>query len=312
MGVALYARVSTSKQAVKDLSIPDQLCQMRDWCRKQGYAVAVEYIEPGATATDDRRVVFQQMIAEACMSPSPFEAIVVHSFSRFFRDALEFGLYERQLNKHGVKLISITQQTSEDPAGEMARKIFSLFDEYQSKENAKHTLRAMKDNARRGFFTGSRPPFGFKVVETEEKGRNGRKKRMEIEPDEARTVKLIFSIYLGEAGKAFGMKSLATHLNELGLSARGMCWTRGRVNDILSNSAYIGELYFNRVNAKTRQEKPKSEWVLVKVTPIVREETFRAAKVRREERQPDKSNPSPANSPTLLTAFSSAESAERG
>ena len=30
MAVALYARVSTPKQAEKDLSIPDQLKQMRD------------------------------------------------------------------------------------------------------------------------------------------------------------------------------------------------------------------------------------------------------------------------------------------
>ncbi len=30
MAVALYARVSTAKQAEKDLSIPDQLRQMRD------------------------------------------------------------------------------------------------------------------------------------------------------------------------------------------------------------------------------------------------------------------------------------------
>jgi hypothetical protein len=28
------------------------------------------------------------------------------------------------------------------------------FDEYQSKENGKHTLRAMKENARQGFWTG--------------------------------------------------------------------------------------------------------------------------------------------------------------
>ena len=33
MIVALYARVSTSKQAEKDLSIPDQVSQMRAWCR---------------------------------------------------------------------------------------------------------------------------------------------------------------------------------------------------------------------------------------------------------------------------------------
>jgi site-specific DNA recombinase len=35
----------------------------------------------------------------------------------------------------------------------------------------------------------------------------------------------------------------------------------------------------------------------------VDEETFRAAKERREERQPEKTNPSPANSPTLLTGL---------
>lgn len=143
MAVALYARVSTSKQAEKDLSIPDQLKQMRDWCKGQGHSVAVEYIEPGASATDDRRPVFQQMIADARREPAPFDAIIVHSLSRFFRDSLGFALYERDLGKAGVRVISITQQTSDDPAGEMARRMFNLFDEYQSKESGKHTLRAM-------------------------------------------------------------------------------------------------------------------------------------------------------------------------
>ena len=54
MAVGLYARVSTTKQAEKDLSIPDQLKQMRDWCKRQGFGVAVEYVEPGASATDDK------------------------------------------------------------------------------------------------------------------------------------------------------------------------------------------------------------------------------------------------------------------
>ena len=68
MIVALYARVSTTKQAEKDLSIPDQIRQMKEWCKGKKYSVAVEYIEPGASATDDRRPVFQQMIAEACVN----------------------------------------------------------------------------------------------------------------------------------------------------------------------------------------------------------------------------------------------------
>src|SRR5512140_1747449 len=128
MIVALYARVSTTKQAEKDLSIPDQLRQMKEWCKARHYQIALEYIEPGASATDDRRPVFQQMIAEACTSPPPFDAIIVHSLSRFFRDMLEFGLYEKRLKKHGVVVLSMTQQTSDDPAGEMARRLFSMFD----------------------------------------------------------------------------------------------------------------------------------------------------------------------------------------
>ena len=141
MAVALYARVSTTRQAEQDLSIPDQLQQMRDWCASQGWLVAKEYVEPGASATDDRRQVFQEMIADATLTPPPYEALIVHSLSRFFRDVISFGVYERRLGKHGVKVISITQQTAQDASGQLARRIFSAFDEYQSQENSKHTSR---------------------------------------------------------------------------------------------------------------------------------------------------------------------------
>ena len=303
MAVALYARVSTAKQHERDLSIPDQIRQMRDWCKQNGYLIATEYVEQGLSATNDRRPEFQQMIAEACTKPSPFEAIVVHSLSRFFRDQLELGLYERQLKKYGVKLISITQITSDDAAGEMMRQILSMFDGYQSKENAKHTMRAMKENARQGFFNGSKPPFGYKVVEADMPARNGNKKRLEIEPTEAEVVKNIFALYLGKVGKSYGIKGIASHLNSLGMTARGRRWARGYINKILSNTAYIGEYYFNKTNAKSRKGKPETEWVLVKVPEVIDKETFENARERREERQPSKQNPAQESSPTLLTGL---------
>jgi site-specific DNA recombinase len=139
MAVALYARVSTTRQAENDLSIPDQLRQLREYAKTHQLALASEYVEPGASATDDRRPVFQQMMADATQPPAPFDAILVHSRSRFFRDLFQFLHYERILKKVGVKIVSITQQTGDDAAGEMASKLFSLFDEYQSQENAKHT-----------------------------------------------------------------------------------------------------------------------------------------------------------------------------
>ena len=304
MIVALYARVSTAKQAEKDLSIPDQVRQIREWCERQGHSVAVEYIEPGASATDDRRSIFQQMISEASVSPAPFDAIVIHSLSRFFRDSYEFAYYERKLLKVGVKVISITQQTGDDPAGEMARKIFSLFDEYQSKENGKHTLRAMQENARQGFVNGSVPPFGYRKVEVELQGRKGKKKKLAVDPGEAAIVKKVFDLYLnGHNGHALGMYGAADCLNRQGITFRGRPWSKGLVEGVLNNTAYIGEHYFNKKHAKTRKRKPKSEWILVKVPPVIDETIFKRAQRLRESRNPDNVPPRVVGNPTLLTGL---------
>jgi site-specific DNA recombinase len=307
MIVALYARVSTTKQADKDLSIPDQLGQLRAWCQAGGHTVGAAYVESGASATDDRRPVFQRMITDACVSPSPFEAIVVHSLSRFFRDSLEFGLYERKLKRYEVRVLSITQQTSDDPSGEMIRRIFSVFDEYQSKENGKHTLRAMRENARQGFFNGSRPPVGYRTVEVQLPGNKGRKRQLVVEESEAVAVNQIFRWYLhGERGQELGLYGIASRLNAQGILIRARQWTKGRIYEVLTNRAYIGENYFNKYEKRggaVRRMKPRQEWVPVKVDPIVSQELFLAVKEKLESRSPEKVPPRVVNCPTLLTGL---------
>ncbi|WP_278069934.1 recombinase family protein [Brevundimonas sanguinis] len=62
---ALYLRVSTGRQAVNDLSIPDQRRQLEAYCESKGWETTAEYVEPGNTATDDRRPSFQSMIEAA-------------------------------------------------------------------------------------------------------------------------------------------------------------------------------------------------------------------------------------------------------
>ncbi len=282
MAVALYARVSTTRQVEKDLSIPDQLRQMREWCQRNGHVVAVEYVEAGASATDDRRPEFQKLISDATTKPAPYDAVIVHSLSRFFRDFLEFALYERRLLKAGVKLISITQQTSDDPAGEMARRIFSMFDEYQSKENSKHTLRAMKENAKQGYFNGSRPPFGLKKIELDLPAAKGKKKKLVIDEIEAPIVRRIFDMYLnGMNGEEMGCKQIATYFNERDQLLRGAKWTRTRVHQMLCDTAYYGEYIFNKMNSRSNTLKPVEERVLVQIEPIIDKEAFLAVACKR-------------------------------
>jgi site-specific DNA recombinase len=142
--VALYLRVSTGRQADSDLSIPDQRRQAKAYCASRGWEIVADYVEPGVSATDDRRPEFQRMIDAATTKPPAFDVIVVHSFSRFFRDQFQLEFYVRRLAKNGVRLVSITQELGDDPMSNMIRQIMALFDEYQSKENAKHTLRAIE------------------------------------------------------------------------------------------------------------------------------------------------------------------------
>jgi site-specific DNA recombinase len=304
MAVALYARVSTSKQADKDLSIPDQLRQLRDWCKRNGHSIGAEYIEAGASATDDKRPEFQKMVADATSKPAPFEAVIVHSLSRFFRDFIEFALYERRLNKAGVKVVSITQQTSDDSAGEMARRIFSMFDEYQSKENGKHTLRAMKENARQGFFNGSRPPFGYKIQELDLPAAKGKKKRLAVDESEAPLVRRVFEMYLGGLnGAEMGCKEIASYFNERGVLLRGRKWARNRVHQLLCDTAYKGDYVFNKTAGRAALKKPESEWVAVRVDSIIDKQVFDSVALKRHARSPSVTPARVVSSPTLLTGL---------
>ena len=133
---ALYLRVSTGRQADNDLSIPDQRRQARAYCASRGWEIVADYVEPGVSATDDKRPEFQRMIDAATTKP-PMLDVIVHSFSRFFRDQFQLEFYVRRLAKNGVRLVSITQELGDDPTSNMIRQIMALFDEYQSKENAK-------------------------------------------------------------------------------------------------------------------------------------------------------------------------------
>ena len=79
---ALYLRVSTSRQAEADLSIPDQRRQAIAFCAARGWQVAAEFVEPGASGMDDRRPELQRLLDLATSGGAPFDVVVVHSFMR--------------------------------------------------------------------------------------------------------------------------------------------------------------------------------------------------------------------------------------
>ncbi len=215
--VAVYARVSTTRQADNDISIPDQLAQARRYCDAKGWHVVREFVDPGASARDDKRLEFQRMMGLACVDPSPFDVILFHSQSRFFRDVAGYTFWKRKLQKHGVSLLSMTQGFGEGPSADFAETILAAADEYTSAETAKHVTRTMLENARQGFWNGSRPPFGYRTITAEQRGQRT-KKRLEIEPRAAETVRTVYRLFQDGDGRRgpMGVKEIASWLNGRG------------------------------------------------------------------------------------------------
>jgi Resolvase, N terminal domain len=62
----------------------------------RGWEIVADYVEPRASATDDRRLEFQRMIDASTTRPPAFDVILVHRFSRFLRDQFQIEFYVRR------------------------------------------------------------------------------------------------------------------------------------------------------------------------------------------------------------------------
>lgn len=312
---ALYLRVSTGRQAEHDISIPDQRHQIAGWCAAKSWDVAVEFVEAGASGTDDRRPAFRAMIDAATSGDCPFDVIVVHSYSRFFRGSFEQEYYLRKLAKYGIKLVSISQPIGDDadPAQTMMRKVIALFDEYSSEENAKHVIRSMKENARQGFWNGARCPLGYQLVEVEKRGTKV-KRALAIEPVEAEIVRLVFRLYLeGDGAGPLGVKEVVKRLNQLGHTVRaGRQFYTSHVHKMLTNTVYRGDLLFNRKSSKTKEAKSDDEVVRIAVPAIIEPHVFEAVQRELHRRRPNVTAPRVVNGPVLLSGLAKCPSCGGG
>src|SRR5205823_2337827 len=208
--------------------------------------------------------------------------------------------------KAGVRLVSITQELGDDPMSNMIRQIMALFDEYQSKENAKHTLRAIKENARQGFWNGALPPIGYRIVEAAEQRGHRTKKTLEIDPIQAETVRLIYRLAREGNGSSgsMGVKSIAKHLNESGIRTRdGGRWGVDAVHKVMTRTTYIVRHRFNTKYWKSRERKPEAEVVEMAVPPIIDAVEFEAVQTLLKTRCPALTAPRIVSGRTLLTGI---------
>lgn len=301
----LYLRVSTGRQAANDVSLPSQRDITTNHCVTNDWPIVGEYVE-AATATDDRRPEFQRMMEQACDPDKDFDLIVVYSFNRFFRNGADMELAIRKLRKHGVEVVSVTQPTGDDHSRELMRQLIGVFDEHTSREISKNTKRAMCESAKQGFWNGSTPPLGYKIVEAERRGQKI-KKKLAIDAVEAETVRLIYRLYLEGDGMtgSLGVKETTKWLNSHGYrTRRGATFGVGPVHRILTDACYAtGRRPYGKRSSRDGSQHDPSTIIEIPAPVLIEMEVFQRARAKLGQNNPRTTPPRVVNGPSLLTGI---------
>jgi site-specific DNA recombinase len=293
--VVLYARVSTTEQAERDLSLPAQLSAMRAFAKQRGLTIVEEYVEPGASGTDDHRKVFQQMIGAVSNATSDVSTVLVYHSSRFMRNVATASVYKERLRRCGVRVIAIRQETTDNPSGHLLETVQQAIDQYESEVNGERTSAAMRQCAEQGYFPGGITPYGF----AKELVQHGTAKRALLvhDPAEAEVAREMFRLYV--AGN--GGKNVARQLNQRGLyNRKGKPWTKIAVLKVLEQPALAGTYHWGR---SSRRDGKDQDAVLIAVDPIITREVFDTAQRVRGEKDPQVNPGRTSSSPMLLAGL---------
>jgi DNA invertase Pin-like site-specific DNA recombinase len=134
--VALYARVST-KDGRQDTE--NQLIQLREYCRKQGWAISGEYVDHESGGTS-KRTHFQQMFVDA--HQRQFDLVLFWSLDRFSREGVSATLnHLERLTAYGVDWRSFTEEYL-DSCGVFRDAVLSILATIAKQERVRRSERA--------------------------------------------------------------------------------------------------------------------------------------------------------------------------
>lgn len=181
--------------------------------------------------------------------------------------------------------------------GKLMATICAAFDQYESDMNSYRTMTAMQQNARDGFFNGSKAPFGFQLV----KVTVGKSPRGKLVKDEAEAPigRLIFSMCI----EGRGAKAIATELNRRGVHYRQRSWSKDDVIRVLDEEAGAGVYYWGKWDTAAKRLRDRADWIPIEVESFVERDVFDLAQEARRGRAATESPGRTASSPLLLAGL---------
>lgn len=228
--IAVYCRVSTDKEDQKN-SLENQKKFFTEYISKNpSWEFAEIYVDEGISGTNTKkRKAFNQMIADA--EAGVFDFVITKEISRFARNTLDSIYYTRLLKSKQIGVYFINDNINTlDSDSELRLTIMASIAQEESRKTSERVKWGQKRSMEKGVVFGTKV-YGYYLT-------NG---QLEINPEEAEVVKLIYFKYLTE-GK--GVNIIARELDASGTPTptRIKHWTHATLLRILKNEKYTGTL----------------------------------------------------------------------
>lgn len=271
-----YIRVSTLNQSQHGESLAGQSRIIEEFAERNNYDLINIYADEGISGrTITARPGVQSLIEDA--KNEKFDVVVIWKLTRLGRSMKDVLSISEMLYENNVELRSISESFDiNSSSGRMLLGMLASFAEFeraQISENVKMSMMSIVQNQNR--YPGGKM-LGYRS------GKNSQgEKTLLIKESEAKTVRLIFELYL----KGNGYRAIANRINKLNLkTVRGNTFSTTAIRDILRNVHYSGKIKYNEYEDWTvkRRKGYNPNYVVVEGNhkPIIDEETFERVQAR--------------------------------
>jgi site-specific DNA recombinase len=280
MKVALYARVSTQRQAERG-TIGSQLEVLRAQVNAAGDELIDEYVDDGQSGARLDRPALDALrdAAEAGL----FERVWCLSPDRLARAYAYQVLVLDELARFGVTVhfTDAPDLAPDDPQATLLTQVQGVIAEYEKAKIAERYRRGKLFRARAGEITTWKTAYGYRRVP---RSAATGPAHLQIYEPEAAVVRRIFTDRAGGTT----MREICRRLNADRVpSPTGKAtWGHSTVCRLLRNEAYVGRVYFNRTESvpdrrptrRSRQvPRDRQDWIQIDCPRIVSDDTFEAA-----------------------------------
>ena len=300
--VAIYARVSSSKQAEEN-TIASQLEAVRESILATGHRVTEDlvYKDEGYSGATLLRPALEQL--RDAVAASSIDIVYVYSPDRLARKMAHQALLLEEFSRCDCKVVFVNQgNMPETPESNLLIQMQGMIAEYEREKILERTRRGRRYSAKMGnvsVFSGA--PYGYRYISKTEG--NGQA-RWEINPITSKHVQLIFKL-VGDQEQTLAAVQRELTIRSIPTATNKSRWDRSTIRGILLNPAYFGEARYGKqrltprkVGKRAKRGDPKvprqakvavptnsSAQITISVPAIIDKELFDRVRLRMKENQ---------------------------